>query len=261
MKIEFLTQDDSLYILPFFEEFLQNYAGDFEITRISCCRAMGKRSRVQLLQELKWLYGLPGLTKLVAQAGVAKVLAKLPRSRASQKFYSIAQLAKAYGIPYEPVGNPNDAEFTDGLQQRSADLLISVACPYILKEKLLGIPPRGCINIHHAPLPRYKGMMPTFWQLYHGEKQLGVTIHYMAAKVDEGDALLQESLPVTPGESLHNMIRRSKRHGAHCMAKVVRSLQSNQAVATHMDHAQGSYFTFPKREEALEFRRRGLRAI
>jgi methionyl-tRNA formyltransferase len=45
MKIEFLTQEDSLYILPFFEEFLRNYAGDFEITRISCCRAMGKRSR------------------------------------------------------------------------------------------------------------------------------------------------------------------------------------------------------------------------
>ena len=25
MKIEFLTQEDSLYILPFFEEFLSNY--------------------------------------------------------------------------------------------------------------------------------------------------------------------------------------------------------------------------------------------
>lgn len=261
MKIEFLTQEDSLYILPFFEEFFQNFAGEFEITRISCCRAMGKRSRTQLLQELMWLYGVPGLTKLVAQAGVAKALSTLPRSRSSQRFYSIAQLAKAYGIPYEHVANPNDSEFTDALQHRSPDLLISVACPYILKEKLLGIPSRGCINIHHAPLPRYKGMMPTFWQLYHGEQQLGVTIHYMAAKVDEGAALLQESLPVTPGESLHNLIRRSKRHGAHCMAKVVRSLQSNEAVAIQMDHAQGSYFTFPKREEALEFRRRGLRAI
>jgi hypothetical protein len=45
------------------------------------------------------------------------------------------------------------------------------------------------------------------------------------------------------------------------MARVVRSLQANEAVAIQMDHAQGSYFTFPKREEALEFRRRGLRAI
>ncbi len=34
-----------------------------------------------------------------------------------------------------------------------------------------------------------------------------------------------------------------------------------KVVAVQMDHAQGSYFTFPKREEAQEFRRRGLRAI
>ena len=69
MKIEFLTQEDSLYVLPFFEEFLRHYAGEFEITRMSCCRAMGKRSRVQLLQELKWLYGVTGLGQASAASG------------------------------------------------------------------------------------------------------------------------------------------------------------------------------------------------
>jgi methionyl-tRNA formyltransferase len=261
MKIEFLTQEDSLYILPFFEEFLKHYAGDFEITRISCCRAMGKRPRLQLLRELTWLYGAPGLARLLSQAGAAKVLAALPRGRSSSKFYSIAQLARAYGIECPPVANPNQAEFTEGLAQRAPDLLVSVACPYILKANVLEIPPLGCINIHHAPLPRYKGMMPTFWQLYHGEQELGVTIHYMAAKVDEGDALLQESVPVPRGESLHNLIRQSKRHGAHCMARVLHGLKSKAVVPIPLNHSQGSYFTFPRREEALEFRRRGLRAI
>lgn len=261
MKIEFLTQEDSLYILPFFEEFLKHYAGDFEIGRISCCRAMGKRPRLQLLRELTWLYGVPGLARLMSQAGAAKVMSALPRSRSASRFYSIAQLAKAYGIECVAVANPNQAEFTCGLKDRAPDLLVSVACPYILKNNVLDIPPMGCINIHHAPLPRYKGMMPTFWQLYHGEQELGVTIHYMAAKVDEGDALLQESTPVKRGESLHNLIRESKRHGAHCMARVLRNLASNAAKPIPLDHAQGSYYTFPQREEALEFRRRGLRAI
>ena len=261
MKIEFLTAEDPFYVLPFFEEFLRHYSEEFEVIRISCCRAMGKRSRLQLLRELKWLYGPMGLAKLLVRAGAAKALAFLPRGRKAARYYSIAQLSRAYGIPYEHGDNPNQPEFTDTLRQRAPELLISVACPYILKEKILSIPQRGCINIHHAPLPRYKGMMTTFWQLFHGEQQLGVTIHYMAAKVDEGDALLQDSLPVIPGESLHELIRRSKRHGAHCMARVVRSIQTNEAIAVPMDHAQGSYFTFPRREEALEFRRRGLRAI
>src|SRR5438270_556315 len=96
MKIEFLTQEDSLYVLPFFEEFLRHYASEFEITRISCCRAMGKRSRVQLLQELKWLYGVTGLGKLLLHAAKAKLFSLLPRSRSSQNFYSIAQLARKF---------------------------------------------------------------------------------------------------------------------------------------------------------------------
>src|SRR5260221_3129269 len=106
MRIEFLTQEDSFYILPFFEEFLRHYPIEFEIARISCCRAMGKRSRVQLLRELMWLYGIPGLAKLLVQASTAKALALLPRERSAARFYSIAQLAKAHGIPYAHVANP-----------------------------------------------------------------------------------------------------------------------------------------------------------
>jgi methionyl-tRNA formyltransferase len=261
MRIEFLTQEDSLYVLPFFDEFFRHYGGEFEVTRISCCRVMGKRHRKQLLQELSWLYGVFGLARLLLQAGTTKLLASFPRSRMAAQFYSIAQLARAYRIEYSRVGNPNHEDFIRGLQKRSPGLLVSVACPYILKQKVIEVPSQGCINIHHAPLPRYKGMMPTFWQLYHGERELGVTIHTMSAKVDEGEALLQESFPFERGESLHQLVRKTKRHGAHCVARVLRSLISNTAVPVRLDQAQGSYFTFPRREEALEFRRRGLRAI
>ena len=129
MKIEFLTAEDPFYVLPFFEEFLRHYSGEFEITQISCCRAMGKRSRLQLLRELKWLYGFTGLSKLLVQAGAAKALALLPRGRTASRYYSIAQLARAYGVPYEHVTNPNQPEFADALRQRAPELLISVACP------------------------------------------------------------------------------------------------------------------------------------
>jgi methionyl-tRNA formyltransferase len=261
MRIEFLTQEDPLYILAFFEEFLWHYSAEFEITQISCCRAMGGRSRIQLLHELAWLYGGTGLSRLLFQVVTAKALGMFPRRRSAARFYSVGQLARAFGVKHESVADPNLKAYTDGLQQRSPDLLISVACPYILKKQVLEIPAQGCINIHHAPLPRYKGMMPTFWQMYHGESHLGLTIHTMTARVDEGEALLQESAPVVPVESLHDLIRQSKRHGAHCMARVLRRIQSRKAAPVRLGQSQASYFTFPRKEEALEFRRRGLRAI
>lgn len=261
MRIEFLTQDDPLYILPFFDEFLRNYSSEFEILQISCCPTMGKRSRLQLLREMAALYGVGGLIRLLSSIAKSRLLSKLPRSHSAGKFYSLEHLARAFDIPFKKIGNPNADEFVESVRQRAADVIVSVACPYILKEKLLSFPSGGCINIHHAPLPKYKGMMPTFWQMLHGEKTVGITVHFMSAKVDEGGALLQEQLVIEPGETLDHLIRRSKRHGAHCMARALRLLSSNSHTLIPLDSKRGSYFTFPKIAEIREFRRRGFRAI
>lgn len=261
MRIEFLTQDDPVYVFPFFQEFVCRFAREFEITQISCSPAMGKRSRVQMFKELIQLYGFWGMSRLLLRLVKSKSLGPLPRKPGAKEYATLQQLCRAYHIPYSKIGNPNSPDFVTALKRRSPDVLISVACPFILKEPVLSVAARASINIHHAPLPRYKGMMPTFWQLYHGEKSAGITIHYMVPKVDAGDALLQEAHPVLEGESLDHLIRRSKRRGAHSMAKVLRQISSNSIRPVPLDHSRGSYFTFPTAAEIREFHRRGLRAI
>lgn len=261
MRIEFLTDDNPIYVLPFFEELLRQYSSNFEITRVSSCRPMGKRSRRRLLKELACLYGPVGIVRLAARWAAARSLGVLPRSRRATRFYTLNQLCRAYGIPAVRVGNPNDPALVSEMKRRAPDLLVSIACPYILKEPLLTVPRLGCINMHHAPLPRYKGMMPTFWQMYHGEKKVGITIHYMAAKVDEGAALFQGELEIEPGESLDHLIQRSKRHGAHCMARVLSQFASQTQTIITLDPSEASYFTFPTIDQIREFRRRGLRAL
>ena len=261
MRIQFLTQDDPLYVLPFFDEFIRNYAREFEILQIAAAPTMGKRSRKQLLKELAELYGGTGLTRLVLRFAASRFFGLLPKKADARRFYSLRQLCQAYGISFVQSGNPNATEFVESVKRRAPDVLVSVACPYILKEPLLSTASWGAINIHHAPLPRYKGMMPTFWQLFHGEKSSGVTVHHMVAKIDEGDALYQGELPIEHGESLDHLIQRAKRHGAHCMARVLRQIRDGEVNRIPLDHAKGSYFTFPTSEEIREFRRRGLRAI
>ena len=171
------------------------------------------------------------------------------------------QLCRAYKIAYQSVQDPNSPAFLESFTNRKCDLLVSVACPYILKKKLLSVPPLGCINIHHAPLPRYRGMMPTFWQLYHGESSVGLTIHSMSEKIDQGYALLQERLPVEDGETLDRLIRRSKRHAAHRLARVLGQIKANSAVTVPLGEDGATYYTFPTSSEIREFQQRGLRAI
>lgn len=261
MRLEFMTQDDPIYIMPFFEEFFQHYASEFHIERVIVSRVMGKHSRTQLLTELFCLYGPIGFARLGTRLLIHKILGRVRKERTARRFYSLRQLCGAYDVAYERVSNPNERETVEKLVGRRPDVLVSVACPYILKANLLSVPPLGCVNIHHAPLPRYKGMMPTFWQMLNGERAVGVTVHYMAPKVDEGAALLQETLDIEAGESLDLLIRRSKRHGAHCMARVLRQIAAGTQNSAVLDQSLGSYYTFPRIEDMREFHRRGLRAI
>jgi methionyl-tRNA formyltransferase len=261
MRIEFLTDDNPLYVLPFFEEFFRNYGSDFEIVQVSSCRPMGRRSRARLLKELACLYGPLGIARLAARWAAARALGSVPLTRSAGRYYTLRQLCAAYSIPFRRIENPNSTALVAECAKRRADLLVSIACPYILKEALLKTPPLGCVNMHHAPLPRYKGMMPTFWQMYHGEKKVGITIHTMTAKIDEGEALFQGEMEIEPGESLDHLIRRAKRHGARCMATVLRAIQARTQQAIALDSSTQSYFSFPTLDEIREFRRRGLRAI
>lgn len=49
-------------------------------------------------------------------------------------------------------------------------------------------------NIHFGPLPAYKGPTPIFWQLKHGEKKLGLAIHKLTSKYDEGPVVWRKSI-------------------------------------------------------------------
>jgi methionyl-tRNA formyltransferase len=261
VRIEFITQDDPIYILPLFEEFFRHYSQVCKVEGIACCRTMGNRPRRQLLLELKQLYGVTGLMRLLSRVAVGRIVGMWPMGRNAGRYFSLSQLCRAYDVPYQTIDNPNAADFVAAVKKRNCDVIVSVACPYILKKAFLEIPRLGCINIHHAPLPRYKGMMPTFWQMYHGEQSVGLTVHYMAEKVDEGAALLQEELKINSEETLDTVIRRSKRHAAHALASVLQRIASGSCTTIPLNSERGSYFTFPTRTEICEFQQRGLRAI
>lgn len=261
MRVTFLIQDDPLYILPFFEGLLAGDLGGIEITSIFACRSMGGRKRTKILGELMRLYGLAGFARLAGLQLWKRSASALHVGRLTGSCYLLRELAETKGIRYRRIGTPNAAENLAAIAADNPDLLVSVACPYILKRAVLDLPKIAAINIHHAPLPSYRGMMPTFWQMHHGEKSAGITIHTMIEALDCGDILYQKSLPIIPSETMHQLIRRSKREGAQAMLKVLQQYACGKAPPSLPSHRPPSYFTFPTAKEMRTFRERGFRAI
>lgn len=99
MRIVFLTQDDPLYILPFFDEFFRQELEEIEVLGIFSCKTMGDRGRMKLLRELHCLYGAGGLARLVFRVLGSKTTGMMPARKSAPQFHSVAQICRAFGIP------------------------------------------------------------------------------------------------------------------------------------------------------------------
>lgn len=115
---------------------------------------------------------------------------------------------------FQPTKKASDPAFLQQLQALQADLFVVVAYGQILSQKLLDIPPLGCINIHASLLPKYRGAAPMQRCLMHGDLETGVTIQKMVFQLDAGDIIdevrLQISSDTTLGELQEKLCDLSK---------------------------------------------------
>jgi methionyl-tRNA formyltransferase len=170
-----------------------------------------------------------------------------------------AQVADRHDLAVEPVEDINAPGFLDRLREMGVDVVLSVSCPQIFREELLSLPPMGCVNVHAAPLPRYRGMLPTFWVLYEEEPETAVTVHYMNEKLDDGPIILQEAVPIPEGETQANLMRRCKIVGARLLSQTIELLEIDEVHPRANPREEATYYSFPTPQQAREFRARGGR--
>ena len=260
MRIIFFTQEDPFYVKIFFNEFFKHYKSLDEIKAIVISQPMGKKSTFQLALQMYNFYGLYDFLRMGLRYAHIKLMGRKPagrnRSKHLHKTYTIKQSAEAYGLSVIERSDLNSKDFISLIKQYDPDLFISVASPIIFKEELTKTPKIDCINIHNAPLPKYRGMLPNFWQMYYGEKESGITVHKIDVGIDTGDIIAQRFVPIDPGETLDQLIRKTKAEGANLMMEVIESFRSGKIEYRKME-GEGSYFSFPSRKDVKEFRKRG----
>jgi folate-dependent phosphoribosylglycinamide formyltransferase PurN len=107
----------------------------------------------------------------------------------------LEKFANERNIPIHKVENYHSEDAINLLKKANADLGILYGTN-IIKETVFSVPKLGSINIHQGLAPLYRGGPTVFWELYNGEKEIGITVHFVAAKVDTGDIILQKTLPL-----------------------------------------------------------------
>lgn len=220
------------------------------------------------LVNKKWMFlcgfGLFQAAKMAFIMAVAKGLDLLDMAmkyRLPGYPKSIRAVAIKNNILYSAIDNPNERAFVESVARMNPDVIISFSAPCVFKPALLTIPPLGCINLHCSYLPKYAGLLPSFWACFNGEKETGATIHYMDDKIDNGGILAQENVPIDPGMSMFQIIRKTKEVGGDLMCRVLESIAAGQVETLPNDVSKGSYYSWPTVEQMLEFRRCGGRLV
>jgi methionyl-tRNA formyltransferase len=124
-----------------------------------------------------------------------------PKGRSLQMTPSAVKALVLSKAPHIPILQPEKATeglFLNELAALNADLFVVVAYGQILSQKLLDIPPLGCINVHASLLPKLRGAAPIQRAILTGETETGIAIQKMVRQLDAGDVIAVAKIPIGP---------------------------------------------------------------
>lgn len=247
-SVVIVTQDDPFYMPVFFDSFFESIDHQVTVKRIVLFEPFGEGT-LDLARRMYGFYGPVNFFRLGVEYGVRTVL-----DAVGVRAFSVERLAERHGVPTERRDTVNDESFVGRFDD--IDVLLSAASPEIFDADVLNAPIWGCLNVHTAALPEYRGMMPTFWALYHGDDEVGVTVHTMTEEIDKGQAVRRDRFPVEPDDTLDDVIIRGKRRGGRLAAAALRDVAAGEVTKTEIA-GEGSYFSFPSVEDRRELQQRG----
>lgn len=116
----------------------------------------------------------------------------------------VTAAAAEAGIPVVSVaGTP---ELADLVARLRPDCVVVSSYHRILPGSVLDMCP--FLNVHYAPLPRYRGRANVNWAILNGETEAAVSVHTMVAGLDAGGVLAQESVRIGPRDTIGDLYRR-----------------------------------------------------
>lgn len=192
------------------------------------------------------------LEMLIAEHDVIAVVTQPDRSVGRKRKLTpppVKQLAEEHGLP---VYQPEKLAQSDDLQtliDMDADLIVTAAFGQLLPKALLDAPQYGAINVHASLLPKYRGGAPIHQAIIDGQKETGVTIMYMAEKLDAGDIIAQQAIAIESTDDVGSMHDKLSFLGANLLQQTLPDIINGTQDATPQDESEASFASNISRED------------
>ena len=138
---------------------------------------------------------------------------------------ALGALCKQRGVPYFRLYNAKSELFRTWLQALWPDVSVVFSLSQILPASIYDLPMFGTLNLHPSLLPRYRGANPVFWTYFNGDKQAGVTLHFIDDGIDTGDIVAQRAFNLPRGLPYKAFMQHAMyEHGFQLIAQALTAL-------------------------------------
>lgn len=163
------------------------------------------------------------------------------------KVYALEQ-----GFPvFQPERIKRKAE-VEALEALQPDLILVAAYGQILSQRILDIPPYGCINMHASLLPKFRGAAPIQRAIVAGETVTGITAMQMDAGMDTGAMIRKVEVEITPQDTAETLHDKLAEAAGSLTTFVLRMLEAGETLPlVPQNDDEATYAPMLRREDGL----------
>ena len=160
------------------------------------------------------------------------------------------ELFNSNGIKCIETPQPYNDKIISQLQALQIDAMVMLGGFGIVKEPLLSLVPNGILSYHHGDMRKYRGQPVGFWELYHNEKVMGVTVQRLSAGIDKGTPIVEMSIPIEKGDTVSTLSKRALDSSTKMMHEALLRIQPPEYKPTNIDK-YGPIYTLPNLRQYL----------
>lgn len=205
-------------------------------------------------------FAVPVLEGLIDTCNVIGVVTQPDKEVGRKKeltFSPIKKVAVAHSIPvFQPVKIREDYDYVLSLKP---DIIITCAYGQIIPKAILDCPKYHCINVHASLLPKLRGGAPIHHAILDNYARTGITVMYMAEKMDTGDIISQSETVIEKEDTVGSLHDRLSLMGKDLLLETLPHIITGDIHPIKQDENEVTYAWNIKREEELvDFNRPSL---
>lgn len=167
-------------------------------------------------------------------------------------FSPVKKLALEKGIDILQPVKIKDCE--EEIMKYDFDIIVTAAFGQFVSTRLINYPKHKAINVHGSLLPKYRGGAPIQRAIINGEKETGITIMYMAKKMDAGDMLSKGIVPIEDSDNSDSLFTKLANLGSKLILEVLDDIEKGNVNPIPQNEEEATYaYNLTKEDELIDF--------